>query len=90
LRVRVRTQEKADGSRWRRLSWRPCLTGHWQVEFSYNMSVNDDVSMSLIGNNVLNKRPPRDGTNGSYPHYGRYNYNAYGRAIMATLSWPFD
>ncbi|MFC4526286.1 hypothetical protein ISN76_19325 [Dyella halodurans] len=57
---------------------------------SINLSVNDDVSLSLIGNNVLNKRPPRDGTNGSYPYYDQYNYNGYGRAIMAEWSWKFD
>ena len=65
--------------------------GPWTIyNASVNLSVNDDVSLSLIGNNVLNKRPPRDGTNGSYPYYDRYNYNAYGRAIMAELSWKFD
>jgi outer membrane receptor protein involved in Fe transport len=62
--------------------------GPW---ITYNASiqaqVNDQVTISLIGNNVLNKRAPIDRTYTAYPFYDGFNYDGYGRSIMAELNW---
>lgn len=56
---------------------------------SVQLQVNDEVKVSLISNNVLNKRPPRDSTYTAYPYYDGFNYNGYGRSIFAELEWKF-
>lgn len=64
--------------------------GAWTT---YNLSVqfqiNSEVNLALISNNVLNKRPPRDSTYTAYPFYNGFNYDGYGRSIMAELAWKF-
>lgn len=66
-------------------------TGTVGPRITYNASValqvNDEVKVSLISNNLLNKRPPRDSTYTSYPYYDGFNYNGYGRSIFAELEW---
>ncbi|HBK45328.1 MAG TPA: TonB-dependent receptor, partial [Xanthomonadaceae bacterium] len=37
-------------------------------------------------NNIANKRPPRDATNGGWPYYDSGIYNAYGRSMQLELS----
>ncbi|HEY8586593.1 MAG TPA: TonB-dependent receptor [Rhodanobacter sp.] len=56
---------------------------------SVRLQVNDEVQVSLISNNVFNKRPPRDAGYTSYPYYDGFNYNGYGRSIFAELEWKF-
>lgn len=54
------------------------------------MSALDPNGLFGCIGNLLNKRPPRDGTNGSYAYYDQYNYNGYGRSPMAEFSWTFN
>jgi outer membrane receptor protein involved in Fe transport len=54
---------------------------------SINFAVREDVSLSVISNNLLNQRPPRDTSFGAYPYYDQFNYNGYGRSIMAEFEW---
>ncbi|WEN16318.1 TonB-dependent receptor [Rhodanobacter sp. AS-Z3] len=65
--------------------------GPW---ITYNASVNfevrNNVTLSLISNNLLDKHPPRDTTFGAYPYYDQFNYNGYGRTVMAELNWKID
>lgn len=60
---------------------------------TYNVSVvyraTDQVKLSVISNNVLNKRPPIDPTHTSYPYYDGFHYSGYGRSIYAELTWKF-
>lgn len=37
-------------------------------------------------NNLANRRPPRDATNGGWPYYDAGVYNAYGRSMQLELS----
>lgn len=64
--------------------------GPWIV---YNASAKyaftPDMSLQLIVNNLTNRQPPKDPTNGSYPYYDSGNYNAYGRAYWVEFSYRF-
>lgn len=63
--------------------------GPWTT---YNASVSytvDDLTLSLISNNVTNKRPPKDRSNTTYPYYDSANYDAYGRSIFAEINYRF-
>ena len=59
----------------------------------YNLSVqynfSDDAAITLIGNNIFNSRPPIDPSFTTYPYYNLYNYNAYGRLVMAEFNIHF-
>lgn len=57
---------------------------------SVNFAVRDNVTLSLISNNLLDNHPPRDATFGAYPYYDQFNYNGYGRTIMAELNWKLN
>ncbi|MBN8922295.1 MAG: TonB-dependent receptor [Rhodanobacter sp.] len=64
--------------------------GPWiRYNASVNWQVRDNVSLSLISNNILNKMPPRDRTFSAFPYYDVYNYNIYGRSIMAEMQFRF-
>lgn len=64
--------------------------GPWM---KYNATVqynfNDDASLTLIGNNIFNARPPLDRTYTSYPYYDPYSYNSYGRLVMVEMNVHF-
>lgn len=64
--------------------------GPW---ITYNGSVNYKVtpkaSISLVANNIFNKRPPVDRTNGSYPYYDVGDYNALGRVVYVEVGYDF-
>jgi outer membrane receptor protein involved in Fe transport len=59
----------------------------------YNATVqynfNDDAAITLIANNIFNSRPPYDRTFSAYPYYNIFNYNAYGRLLMAEFNMHF-
>lgn len=61
---------------------------------TYNASVryklNDMINLSLISNNVTNKRPPYDPTFAAYPYYNVFNYNSYGRALWLQMDMHFE
>lgn len=65
--------------------------GAWTT---YNASIGykftDSIDLSLISNNVTNKRPPYDSTYASYPYYNIFNYNALGRALWFQASIHFN
>jgi len=64
--------------------------GPW---ITYNGSVNYKVtpkaSISLVANNIFNKRPPVDKTNGNYPYYDVFDYNALGRVVYVEVGYDF-
>lgn len=64
--------------------------GPW---ITYNGSVNYRVtpklSLSLAVNNIGNKRPPKDRTNGNWPYYDIFDYNALGRAVYLEMGFDF-
>ncbi|MBU6247599.1 MAG: TonB-dependent receptor [Xanthomonadaceae bacterium] len=68
-------------------------TGSVGAWTTYNASVgykfSDMVDLSLISNNVTNKRPPRDNTFSAYPYYNIFNYNSFGRAVWFQASIHF-
>jgi outer membrane receptor protein involved in Fe transport len=57
---------------------------------SVNYKVNPKTSVSLIVNNIANKRPPTDTTNGNWPYYDVGDYNALGRAVYLDVGYDFD
>ncbi|MBS0590785.1 MAG: TonB-dependent receptor [Proteobacteria bacterium] len=59
----------------------------YNATVQYNFS--DDASMTLIGNNILNARPPKDPTFSAYPYYDLYSYNNYGRLLMLEMNVHF-
>jgi outer membrane receptor protein involved in Fe transport len=56
---------------------------------SIGYKLSDMVDLSLISNNLADKRPPRDNTYSAYPYYNIFNYNPYGRAIWFQASIHF-
>jgi len=65
----------------------------WMI---YNATVqynfNDDAAITLISNNIFNSRPPIDksfGGQANFPFYNFYNYNSYGRLVMAEFNMHF-
>lgn len=64
--------------------------GPWII---YNASIqynfDDNTSIALIANNVLNTRPPKDDTFAAYPYYDQFSYNAFGRALYLQMSFGF-
>lgn len=64
--------------------------GPWIVySGSVKYQITPDMYTSLIVNNITNKGPPKDPTNGSYPYYDTGNYNAYGRAYWLEFGIKF-
>ncbi len=59
----------------------------YNATVAYNFS--DDVSLSIIGNNLRNSMPPKDNTWTSIPYYNYNLYNVYGRSVFAELSVHF-
>ncbi|HET6430745.1 TonB-dependent receptor domain-containing protein [Dyella sp.] len=57
---------------------------------SIGYKFTDSIDLSLISNNLTNKRPPRDKTFSAYPYYNLFNYNPYGRALWLQASIHFD
>ncbi|MBS0584206.1 MAG: TonB-dependent receptor [Proteobacteria bacterium] len=53
----------------------------------YNFS--DDASMTLIGNNLFDKRPPRDSSFSAFPYYDIFSYNGLGRLVMLEMNVHF-
>ena len=53
----------------------------------YNFS--DDASMTLIGNNLFNRRPPVDSSFSAFPYYDIFSYNGLGRLVMLEMNVHF-
>lgn len=64
--------------------------GPWTL---FNASVSydfgDDATVSLISNNVFNRRPPIDETFVAYPYYDQFSYNAFGRSVFLEFAYKF-
>jgi outer membrane receptor protein involved in Fe transport len=69
-------------------------TGKVGAWTTYNASVSykfsDSIDLSLISNNVTNKRPPFDKTYSAYPYYNIFNYNPLQRALWFQASIHFQ
>jgi len=64
--------------------------GPWKkVNASTTYHFGDDASLSLIANNLLNKRPPFDNTYRGYPYYDTLVYDSYGRMVMLEMTVHF-
>jgi outer membrane receptor protein involved in Fe transport len=74
-------------------TWNLAGTGKVAPWMVYNASVQwnptEDMTISLVANNVLNNRPPKDDTFNLYPYYNPYNYNPYGRLYMLEVAYRF-
>jgi len=57
---------------------------------SVNYKVTPKASISLVMNNIANKKPPRDTTNGNWPYFDEGNYSALGRAVYLEMGYDFD
>lgn len=59
---------------------------YWNASFRYMF--NDNFSMTLIGNNIFNKKPPITSEE-EYPYFNIFNYDPYGRELFVELSYLF-
>ncbi|GFZ97807.1 TonB-dependent receptor domain-containing protein [Dyella caseinilytica] len=62
----------------------------WNWSLNYSPPRIKGLELSLMINNLMNKRPPKDGgfyTN--FPYYNGANYNPYGREFMLQADWRF-
>lgn len=48
--------------------------------------VTPTITATLIGNNILDARPPYDRSYTAYPYFDVFSYNDYGRLVMLELS----
>jgi outer membrane receptor protein involved in Fe transport len=59
---------------------------------TYNASVryqaSENVALTLVGNNILNKRAPRDDSYAAYPYFW-YAYSPIGRELFIQLDYRF-
>lgn len=66
------------------------MVGPWTLfNASVTYNFDEDTSVSLISNNVFNRRPPHDDTFSAYPYYDQFSYNAFGRALYLEFSHRF-
>lgn len=56
---------------------------------SVRYRVTPRATVSLVVNNLANKRPPVDVTNGGWPYYDTGDYNALGRAMYLEAGFDF-
>lgn len=56
---------------------------------SVRYRVTPRATVSLVVNNLANKRPPVDVTNGGWPYYDTGDYNALGRAVYLEAGFDF-
>lgn len=63
----------------------PWITYNASVQYNFS----DDAALTLIGNNVLNTRPPKDRTFSDFPYYDIFSYNGLGRLWMVELNVHF-
>jgi outer membrane receptor protein involved in Fe transport len=59
----------------------------WNGSVKY--AITPDMSVQLIVNNITNKQPPKDPSNGSYPYFDFTFYNPYGRAYWLEFGIKF-
>ena len=52
-------------------------------------SISEKIKLSLIGQNIFNKRPPRDPDETVFPYFDVYHYDASGRELFAQLDISF-
>jgi outer membrane receptor protein involved in Fe transport len=55
------------------------------VNASEKIRLVPNVYLQLIVNNIANKQPPSDPTNGGYPYFNEFLYNGLGRAYWIEL-----
>jgi outer membrane receptor protein involved in Fe transport len=64
--------------------------GPWEkVNASTTYHFGDAASLSLIANNLFDKRPPYDNSYGGYPYYDTLSYDSYGRMVMLEMTVHF-
>ena len=66
-------------------SLHPWITFNWTLAYE----PTDDLSLSLLVNNIANKMPPRDRSNTTYPYFDVEDYNVYGREVMLQATYRF-
>ena len=78
-----------NGSTWNYTGTRKNI-GPWTT---FNATVNyratPHASISLVVNNLANKRPPSDPTYGDWPYFDVTDYNALGRAVYLEFGYDF-
>ncbi|HEY9132050.1 MAG TPA: TonB-dependent receptor [Dyella sp.] len=78
-----------DGSSWNAIGTEKNIKPWVIFNGSVNYKVTPKASISLVMNNIANKRPPRDDTNGNWPYYDVGDYNALGRAVYLEVGYDF-
>jgi iron complex outermembrane recepter protein len=62
----------------------------WNWSLNYSPSRIKGLDLSVMINNLMNKRPPKDGGfSTNFPYYNGSNYNPYGREFMVQADWRF-
>ena len=57
--------------------------------WSFTYSPTKNLDLSLMVNNVTNKKPPIDRTYTAFPYYNQTAYNVYGREFMLQADYRF-
>ena len=65
------------------------VSSHSLFNGSVRYRFTDDMSVSLIVNNIGDKGAPKDNSWTSYPYYNTFNYNGYGRSFWLEFDWRF-
>jgi outer membrane receptor protein involved in Fe transport len=78
-----------DGHMWNHVGTAKNL-GPWiRWNGSTTFRFNPMASITFTANNIFNKRPPKDRTNGDWPYYDVTNYNALGRELWVQMNLDF-
>lgn len=78
-----------DGHMWNHTGTSKNLGPYITYNGSTTFRFNSMASLSLTANNLFNKRPPRDITNGDWPYYDVTNYSALGRELWVQMNLDF-
>jgi outer membrane receptor protein involved in Fe transport len=78
-----------DGRTWNQIGTKKNI-GPW-ITFngSATYRLNKMASITFTANNLFNKRPPKDSTNGGWPYYDVGDYSALGRELWMQLNLDF-
>lgn len=78
-----------DGHMWNHIGTAKNLPPWIRWNGSTTFRFNPMASITFSANNIFNKRPPKDITNGDWPYFDVTNYNALGRELWVQMNLDF-
>ena len=65
------------------------IPGYTLLNLMVRRPITERIDLQANVNNIANKRPPTDTTNGNWPYYDVTLYNALGRSVYLEVGYDF-